>query len=272
MDTKSSKYLMSWLEKRSEDIARIQLPIGNPLQGVDIQDVSAVTRAIDNYSWSLFQHVPFAAWVRKALGEEVDLIDSFLLHHDIIAVRLYYRLQRCSDKEEIKSHLLEAASDIGGFTHSVISSGIRCRDGNCVDTSFIINPLARLFDRPVIGSLRDIIGILDVRYQRTYHQQRDINTAVEFRTDISFFHALTASTVSLADLADSTARKDLRSFQDYILFEKKSSLQQFNLSWNDRCEEVMECLQVRPELHTMLVEFALVSCLKSPLQLVANIP
>ncbi|PGG96170.1 hypothetical protein AJ79_09701 [Helicocarpus griseus UAMH5409] len=256
MDTSNSTYLIPWLEKRSEEIARIQLPIGpNPLLGVDIRDVSAIVRAIDNSSWSLFQHIPFAAWVLKALGEEEDLIDSFLFHHDILAFRLYCRLQRCCSKEKegIKSQLLEAASDMGGFTRSVISGGICGNNGACIDIGFIINPLARLFARPIDGSLDNIIGILEVRYQCKYHLQRDFNTAFEFRTDTSFFHALT--TVSLADFAISITHRDSRSFEDYILLAK--DFNRLNLCWNDRCEEVMESLQVRPELLAMLLELAL---------------
>ncbi|OJD27485.1 hypothetical protein ACJ73_01124 [Blastomyces percursus] len=251
MDTSNSTYLIPWLEKRSEEIASIQLPIGsNPLLGVDITDVSAIVRAIktidgemktfqeaiDNPSWSLFQHIPFAAWVLEALGEEEDLIDSFLFHHDILAFRLYCRLQRCSSKEKegIKSQLVEAASDMGGFTRSVISGGIRGKNGACIDIGFIINPLARLFARPIDGSLDNIIGILEVRYQCKYHLQRDFNTAFEFRTDTSFFHTLT--TVSLADFAIWITRRTSRSSEDYILLAK--DFNRLNLSWNDRCEEV----------------------------------
>ncbi|OJD20724.1 hypothetical protein ACJ73_07940 [Blastomyces percursus] len=143
---------------------------------------------------------------------------------------------------------------MGGFTQSAISGGIRGKNAACIDIGFIINPLARLFAHPIDGSLDNIISILEVRYQCKYHLQRDFNTAFEFRTDTSFFHTLT--TVSLADFAILITRRDSRAFEDYIILLAKD-FNRLNLSWNDRCEEVMESLQVRPKFLAMLLELAL---------------
>lgn len=267
--------------KLSESVSGIELSMErNPLLGVDTTNVSAVVRAIDNASWSVFQQVPFAAWALKAVGKEVDLVDEFIWYHDMLATRLYIRLKRCAERNSIALQLFtvgqlvlhptcthancaQATPCVSAFARSVILSGLGSpKDGvvaSDLETDFIVRPLARLFARPVYESvdIDAILGILQVRYQRTYHQQREFDAVTEFRTDFSFFHGLTTTHPSPAAFACLISNEDLKLFEENILFDLGTD--ELGRSWNRRCGEVVECIRVRSELLDVLVELALVS-------------
>ncbi|EGE86077.2 hypothetical protein BDDG_09022 [Blastomyces dermatitidis ATCC 18188] len=183
----------------------------NPLGGVETADIHSLARAIDAAS----------------------------------CVRLYYRLRRCSEAEKI-------ISEVNPFARMVISSGIESLNGRpatCnLNISFIIGPLCSL---PTDDLAPDVLNLLDIRFQRTYHRQWDNDEMADH--------------TSPGLLASSITENDLRSFRDgYALTFMEGEgfhkwLGSLGRSWNYRCEDVADCLQVDSKHSAVLVELAMIS-------------
>ncbi|KKZ67519.1 hypothetical protein EMCG_06808 [[Emmonsia] crescens] len=245
-----SSYFEHTLQQR---ISFMDLPYEtNPLGGVETADTRSLARAIDAASWSVFLHVPFAEWVLKATGRNTHLVDMFLWYHEMLSVRLYYRLRRCSEAQKVKNDLLEIISEVNPFARTVISSGIESLNGRpatCdLNISFIIGPLCSL---PTDDLAPDVLNLLDIRFRRTYHRQWD-NDEMADHTPPGL-------------LASSITENDLRSFRDgYALTFMEGEgfhkwLGSLGRSWNYRCEDVADCLQVDSKHSAALVELAVVS-------------
>ncbi|PGH27822.1 hypothetical protein AJ80_00372 [Polytolypa hystricis UAMH7299] len=214
----------------------------NSLAGVEIADTSSVARAIDIASWSAFLQVPFAEWVLKATGRDADLVDMFLWYHEMLSIRLYYRLQKYSkaEAEKIRDDLLEIASKVNPFAHTVILSSIESPNRPPVTCDlcigFIINPLYELFVSPAYDLNLDVLDLLDTCFQHTYHQQLHNGKMAEFQTDISLFHSISHTLPEL--LAGSITENDMRSFCDNyaLMFMKCKDLNEWlgslGCSWN----------------------------------------
>ncbi|PGH31996.1 hypothetical protein GX50_05190 [[Emmonsia] crescens] len=153
----------------------------NPLGGVEMADTRSLSRAIDAASWLAFLQVPFAEWVLKATGCNAHLVDMFLSYHEMLSVRLYYHLRRCSEPQKVKNDLLEIISEVNPFARTVISSGIESLNGlvTCdLNVGFIVGPLR---DLPTDDLTPDVLNVLDIRFRRTYHRQRDNDGRVSNR-------------------------------------------------------------------------------------------
>ncbi|QSS59368.1 hypothetical protein I7I51_08803 [Histoplasma capsulatum] len=229
----------------------------NPLADVETADTRSLARAIDAATWSAFLQVPFAEWVLKATGRNAHVVDTFLWYHEMLSVRLYYRLRRCSEAQKI-------ISEVNHFARSIISSSIESLNGRLVtcdlNIGFIVGPLR---DLPTVDLTPDILYLLDIRFQRTYHRQWDYNEMAEFRTDTSLFRGIHHTLPGL--LASSMTENDLRSFRDdyALMFMEDKGIHRWldalGHSWNRRCEDVADGLQTDLKHGAALVELAVVS-------------
>ncbi|EQL32374.1 hypothetical protein, variant 3 [Blastomyces dermatitidis ATCC 26199] len=236
----------------------------NPLADVETADTRSLSKAIDAASWSAFLQVPFDKWVLKAAGRNAHLVDTFLWYHKMLSVRLYYRLRRCSEAQKVKSDLQGIISEVNPFARTVISSGIESLNGrivNCdLNIGFIVGPLR---DLPTDDLTPDVLNLLDIRFRRTYHRQRDNDEMAEFRTDTSLFRGIRHTPPGL--LASSMTENDLRSFRDdyALMFVEVNGLHKWlgalGRSWNCRCEDVADCLQADSKHGAALVELAVIS-------------
>ncbi|OJD11913.1 hypothetical protein AJ78_07419 [Emergomyces pasteurianus Ep9510] len=72
-------------------------------------------------------------------------------------------------------------SEVNPFARTVISSGIESLNGRLVtcdlNVGFIVGPLR---DLPTDDLTSNVLSVLDIRFQRMYHRQRDNNEMAEF--------------------------------------------------------------------------------------------
>ncbi|EDN04908.1 predicted protein [Histoplasma mississippiense (nom. inval.)] len=198
----------------------------NPLADVETADTRSLARAIDAATWSAFLQVPFAEWVLKATGRNAHVVDTFLWYHEMLSI----------------------ISEVNHFARSIISSSIESLNGRLVtcdlNIGFIVGPLR---DLPTVDLTPDILYLLDIRFQRTYHRQWDYNEMAEFRTDTSLFRGIHHTLPGL--LASSMTENDLRSFRDdyALMFMEDKGIHRWldalGHSWNRRCEDVADGLQ-----------------------------
>lgn len=132
------------------------------------------------------------------------------------------------------------------------------------DLGFIYGPLRDLFShqRQDLARILKKLAILEVRFQREYLGEEEIDWVQRFDTNTDLFDRVT--TTSPHDLADSLTENDLVAFQNLCpqnVIQEDTSFQYMHRRWNRLCRTVQESIAVDSDLGLLLADLATASIL-----------
>jgi len=127
------------------------------------------------------------------------------------------------------------------------------------DLGFIYGVLRDLFrnQRRDLAGILTKLAMLEVRFQREYLQEEEINWVQCFDTNTDLFDRVT--TTSPDDLADSLTEDDTIAFQKLCpqnVLREDSNLRVINRRWDRLCQAIQKILIVDDALRPLLADLA----------------